>query len=351
MSDETQGDAFLEQQTVPQWDGFSVQVWEEMAKKNNWKFEYVNGTFSENLLRLKNGELDTLATGMFLTDHQRKAHPAWTWSMGFWMSGMGIMVKTGEPPSTLGLLFLGDLWTNLGYLMLGLIGVGHVYWLLEYDPNINGKTMYDSDGNPKANVIPGSWPEGPILGTWWASATATTVGYGDYYPKTWPGRFFATSVMIASLFVVGLWTGEITAALTTSQLGGVSGDITSLASLETRRVAVVEGTFPAHFMETYAKCDLVKVHSMEGAVQLLLTHQVEAVVSISDLIQFSGTMGTGMGQTAMVGFPFHQHQLAFPLPPNGPGGASLSADAITKTLLELQDSDTMDAIVHDFFWK
>ena len=38
---------------------------------------------------------------------------------------------------------------------------------------------------------------------WWAFVTIATVGYGDYYPVTVPGRFFAVVLMLGGIGIVG----------------------------------------------------------------------------------------------------------------------------------------------------
>ncbi len=44
---------------------------------------------------------------------------------------------------------------------------------------------------------------------WWAFATITTVGYGDFYPVTVLGRLIAAGLMIAGITMLG----TVTAAL------------------------------------------------------------------------------------------------------------------------------------------
>jgi voltage-gated potassium channel len=64
-------------------------------------------------------------------------------------------------------------------------------------------------GAPRANLR--TYPQA----LWWAVETATTVGYGDYFPVTFGGRVVAVAVM-----VVGITTyGMVTAALATWFVG------------------------------------------------------------------------------------------------------------------------------------
>ncbi|WP_223694764.1 potassium channel family protein [Leifsonia poae] len=44
---------------------------------------------------------------------------------------------------------------------------------------------------------------------WWACVTMATVGYGDYYPVTVPGRMFAVVLMIGGVGIVGTASATI----------------------------------------------------------------------------------------------------------------------------------------------
>lgn len=48
---------------------------------------------------------------------------------------------------------------------------------------------------------------------WWAFETVTTVGYGDFVPVTWNGRFFAVLIMLVGISVLGAVTATLSATL------------------------------------------------------------------------------------------------------------------------------------------
>ncbi|MFG2859101.1 potassium channel family protein [Streptomyces sioyaensis] len=73
-------------------------------------------------------------------------------------------------------------------------------------------------GAPHANIT--SFP----TGLWWSIETATTVGYGDFYPVTLWGRIIASLLMLSAITAFGV----ITAALATWFVGRAEQDLVRL---------------------------------------------------------------------------------------------------------------------------
>ena len=57
-------------------------------------------------------------------------------------------------------------------------------------------------------------------GVWWAMTTMTTVGYGDFYPRTDGGRVLAMVLMIVGIGFVALLTGAIAERFVAAQVRG-----------------------------------------------------------------------------------------------------------------------------------
>ncbi len=49
----------------------------------------------------------------------------------------------------------------------------------------------------------------PGEGIWWAWATVTTVGYGDFVPQSWPGRVFAVMLMLMGISLIALLSASL----------------------------------------------------------------------------------------------------------------------------------------------
>ena len=59
--------------------------------------------------------------------------------------------------------------------------------------------IFAAEGCGKVNTFP-SIPDG----IWWAIITMTTVGYGDYAPKTFPGKVVGSACAVSGLLIISL---------------------------------------------------------------------------------------------------------------------------------------------------
>ncbi len=80
---------------------------------------------------------------------------------------------------------------------------------------------------------------GPHEGAWWALVTFTTTGYGDLVPKTNKGKMVASVWMISSLFLISIFTGYVSSALTVKKLTDAPSTLSDLYEVN---VIVVESS-------------------------------------------------------------------------------------------------------------
>ena len=90
-----------------------------------------------------------------------------------------------------------------------------------------------------SRVDKGGEINGAHEGAWWALVTFSTTGYGDEVPVTTGGKIVASIWIIASLFLISIFTGYVASAMTVKHL---SETTTQLADLYDRDVTVIDGT-------------------------------------------------------------------------------------------------------------
>lgn len=78
------------------------------------------------------------------------------------------------------------------------------FWLLSAAVLVAATAMYVAEGHVQPEHV-GSIP----AAMWWAMATVTTVGYGDVYPVTVPGRIIASITMVTGIVMIALPVGII----------------------------------------------------------------------------------------------------------------------------------------------
>jgi putative amino-acid transport system substrate-binding protein len=80
-----------------QLQGFEVDVWNELAKRNDWKVEFVTANFSGLFGMLETGRVDTISNQITITD-ERKAK--YLFSHPYVVDGAQIVVRKGNSEIT-----------------------------------------------------------------------------------------------------------------------------------------------------------------------------------------------------------------------------------------------------------
>ncbi|MBD8526854.1 transporter substrate-binding domain-containing protein [Pseudomarimonas arenosa] len=252
----------------PQYSGLALELWEEIAAENGWRYRYRPLPLSDLFDQLERGEIDLAVGGLSITEAREQrvdfSHP-------FLSDGLGIAVKA-EPGLSLGglarRLWQGGflLWVFGLVAMLGVVGV--FAWLLERRGN--------------AGQFGGTPAQGIGSGFWWAAVTMSTVGYGDKAPATLGGRLLALVWMFTAIILVAVFTAGITASLT---VGALESRVQGIDDLPQVRVATVNASTADQWLQEQGIRRLT-VDGSAAALQLLATGEVDAVVGDAAALRF-----------------------------------------------------------------
>lgn len=203
-------------------EGIVIDIWKQIAFGLNEQYQLIEyPTIESGIEAINNSELDILIGP--ITINSERADLA-TFSQPFYNTELAILAPIVE--TTFWSRVKPFFSTTFLYAVIGLLIilsiVGFLFWLVE------GRKSEDDYGKGAIRGI-GS-------GVWLAVVTMTTVGYGDYAPRTPGGRFIMGAWMIISLILA---TSFVAGIATTFSLSSTEDKtITSLNDLENKRVAV-----------------------------------------------------------------------------------------------------------------
>jgi len=181
------------------WEGISIDLWKEIAKKLNLKYKFKENTLQGLLNDVATKKVDAIVAAMSITKDREKFSD---FTNSYYTTNLSILVPKEEFSITktiINKLFsISTLFVILGMLVI-LFAAGFAFWLMERK-NKNE-----------------SFLKGIGSGIWWATSTMTTVGSSDTTPKTTGGKIVAIIWMFISVFLIAILIASATSILTNAQ--------------------------------------------------------------------------------------------------------------------------------------
>ena len=242
-----------------EWQGLSIDLWKNIARDLGIKYTIRDFTIEELISALDTSEVDVGVGALDITaerdENMRFGHT-------FHHSGYGVATRDDLRPrmSFIDALISKDFLAAIGSLLALLLLVGTVVWMIE------------RRGNPKD--FGGNMAEGLGSGLWWSAVTMSTVGYGDKYPRTAPGRLIAIIWIFASIIVISGFTGAIASSLTLGRMVTSVEELDDLRRLKTGAVADSSasvylrdhGIRPNHFQDITTAIDALEANEIDAVV-------------------------------------------------------------------------------------
>ncbi|MCG8617460.1 MAG: transporter substrate-binding domain-containing protein [Desulfobacterales bacterium] len=316
-------DQKFEQDSV---QGFAIDLWEKIARDNQWKFEYVYSDFKTKLDNVRSKKVDLAIGGITITAEREEDM---NFSSPTFNAGLGILIKKTVENQSILPIIAGKLFTwEIAGLFLMLFGCllfwGFWLWMAEKGSNLIRHSF--KDGYPDA--------------VWCAWMIKTTIGFGDVYPKRFLGRLTTLPIFITGVIALSLIMAPINAAFLVRDIEVLESRISGPIHLSKKTVATKADTYAVEVLQKYDAI-IIEVPTIAEAYALLMNEEVEAVV-----YDLPGLMHHEKDNrnVALVGKGFAGNHYGFAFPED-----SHLQEAINRTLLKLKEDGVYKEIYEKWF--
>lgn len=311
-----------------QLEGYSIDLWDRVAKECHFKFEYQQlKTVGEVIEGLKNKKADVGIAAISLTEEREQIID---FSHGYYTSGLHVMVPSKMNSSFTMITMIKSLMNSnffmmLGLFLIGLILVAHALWILE------------RKNNP--DYFPIGYIKGIAESLWWTLCTVIAGGCDNKAPIGFRGRLVALFWMISGVLLVSYITASVTTSMTIMQL---TGDIAGPDDLLGRKVATVKDSTAEMYLNE-RKIETQTFPTVEQAIKTMNSNKAEAVVYDAPVLLYYAA-STGGKSGKVVGPLFRKQDYGI-----GLQEGSRYRKKINRTLLRLREQGFFDELQRKWF--
>ncbi|WP_211224538.1 transporter substrate-binding domain-containing protein [Marinimicrobium agarilyticum] len=295
-----------------EFSGISIELWEELARRQNLTYEFKEVELIDLIRGLEDGTLDASVAALTVTAGREAVvdftHP-------FHTTGLAIAVPQAGNPVWIAVKRLFSWEFMVAIVALGglLLAVGFVFWLTERRKN--------------ADMFGGTPAQGIGASFWWAAVTMTTVGYGDKAPVTFAGRLVALVWMFAAIILISSFTAAIATSLTVSQL---ETSVQGPGDLPDARVVTVDRSASAQYLDERGIGFSTRA-DLPTALQAVADGDFDAVVYDRPILQY---LSRQQFPLQVLPSTFERQDYAIALPEG-----SERRDLFNRTLLTIIEDD------------
>lgn len=251
------------------WNGLAVDLWEKIAEKNQYLFEYVELPTDGAIPMLHAGQVDVIV-GEIGVSAARGRLVDFTQPYLQDTGAIALRKDSRYPPfkELLAELTQHGLFTVLLIMLGTLMAFSCILWWIE------------------RGVQKGHFGGRPIHGLgsaiWFSAVTMTTVGYGDKTPQTPAGRFLAFLWMFFGILLVSAFTGTVASSFTVSRLNSSVSRLSDLARFDN---GVIQGSLSQTILST-AGIPFQTFPNIEKGLKAVQDGQITAFVNNKITLQY-----------------------------------------------------------------
>ena len=297
------------------YSGIAVDIWNKVAKLNNWHYTLVPLTNNVSLELLKltgKGDLDIIIGPISVTSERLQQLD---FTRPFFLSSIGVIA----PKHELNIIDVMDIFLSRNLLLaililfLSFIIYIHLLWYLEWG---------------KIDGVSRNYLQAMRKEIWLHLCKK-----GLAMPSTFYGRLISLIWIVFAAALITSITANYTAAMTVS-LSQSNSKIKKLQTLQRAKVAGVVGEVNTQVAEKNGVL-VRKVTNFNQAMQLLLTSQVEAVICDAP-VGIEYLHRHGINDFVLSSFSFENDELAFAVRLNSP-----LRHRVDLAITSLQDDDSI----------